>query len=133
MKFHEKNPPRRFMVGTEVKFEMQDCGALILEPDEQVTFGTDAGGEYDVARKDWGFYATPSLNGRLESFGLRAVLIRNTMTDLYFILLVERGQEVNFQAYLKQESCEVIVWLDNTETLSRLRAAVAGDLTPSSS
>ena len=124
MKFHENNPPRRFTVGNAVKFEMQDCGVLALEPDEQVTFVTDSGGEYDVARKDWGFYATPSLNGRLESFGLRAVLIRNRLTDRYFVLLVESGREAIFDAYLEQESCDIVSWLDSTEALSRLRGAV---------
>lgn len=126
MKFDPKDPPRRFTVGNAVKFEMADCGTLELVPDEQVTFRTEAGGEYDVARKDWGFYATPSLNGRLAGFGLRAVLIRNRLTDRYFVLLVERGREPAFEAYLEQESCDVVAWLDTTEALSRLRAAVGG-------
>jgi len=121
MKFEEKSPPRRFTVGNAVKFEMRDCGALALAPDEQVTLVTENGAEYDVARKDWGFYATPSLNGRLESFGLRAVLIRNTLTGRYFVLLVERGREDSFSAYMVQESLEVVAWLDSTDALDALR------------
>jgi hypothetical protein len=124
MRFDEKNPPRRFTVGNAVRFDMFDCGALHLGPDEQVTFVTEAGGEFDVARKSWGFYATPSLNGRLAGFGLRGVLIRNRLTDRYFVLLVERGREPEFEAYLVQESCDVVAWLDSTESLSRLRAAL---------
>jgi hypothetical protein len=127
MKFQPKDPPRRFTVGNDVKFEMADCGSISLNPDEQVTFTTPGGGELDVARKDWGFYATPSLNGRLPEFGLRAVLIRNRVTDRYFVLLVERGREAAFDAYLAQESCEIVSWLDTTEALSRLRASIAGD------
>src|ERR1700730_16440186 len=102
VKFSPKNPPRRFEVGNSVRFAMSDCGALELAPDEQVTLTTADGGEYDVARKDWGFYATPSLNGRLPQFGLRAVLIRNTLTGRYFVLLVEQGHEPGFEAYLEQ-------------------------------
>lgn len=124
MKFTPKDPPRRFAVGNAVRFEMADCGSMALDADEQVTFLTPAGGEFDVARKSWGFYATPSLNGRLAQFALRAVLIRNTLTDRYFVVIVERGQEPAFEAYLGQESCEIVAWLDTTETLSRLRAAV---------
>jgi hypothetical protein len=124
MKFAAKSPPRRFQVGNAVKFEMRDCGALALEPDEQVTLTTERGGEYDVARKDWGFYATPSLNGRLESFGLRGVLIRNTITGRYFVLLVERGSEASFDAYAAQESLEIVAWLDSTAALDRLRAQI---------
>jgi len=120
VKFLPKNPPRRFTVGNSVKFDMKDCGTLTLTPDEQVTLVTDNGAEYDVARKDWGFYATPSLNGRLEQFGLRAVLIKNRGTGRYFVLLVERGHEASFDAYCDQENLAVISWLDNTQVLDAL-------------
>jgi hypothetical protein len=113
-----------------MSFEMSDCGALSLEPDEQVTFVTADGGEYDVARKEWGFYATPSLNGRLSRFGLRAVLVRNRLTDRYFVLLVDRGREPEFADYLARESCDVVTWLDSTEALSRLRDALAPQSAP---
>jgi len=124
MKFDELNPPRVFTVGNSVRFDMRDCGRVALQPDEQVTFTTESGGELDVARKDWGFYATPSLNGRLKDFGLRAVLVRNTLTDRYYVLVVERGKEAAFDAYLVQESCEVVYWLDTTEALEALRVKV---------
>ena len=120
MKFEAKIPPRRFAVGNAVKFEMKDCGTVRLDPDEQVTFITRSGAEYDVACKDWGFYATPSLNGRLEQFGLRGVLIRNRGTGRYFILLVERGHEPEFDAYCVHENLAVIAWLDNTSALDAL-------------
>jgi hypothetical protein len=120
VKFAAKNPPRRFQVGNAVKFEMKDCGAVSLEPDEQLTFVTESGAEYDVARKDWGFYATPSLNGRLEQFGLRGVLIKNRGTGRYFVLLVERDREKSFDAYCEQENLAVIAWLDSTAALDAL-------------
>lgn len=126
MKFNPKSPPRRFAVGNAVKFEMRDCGTLALGPDEQVTFITESGAEYDVARKDWGFYATPSLNGRLETFGLRGVLIRNTVTGRYFVLLVERGREDAFNAYMARESLEAVAWLDSTAALDGLRRRLGG-------
>lgn len=124
MRFEQKSPPRRFEVGNAVKFEMMDCGSVSMDPNEQVTFLTPGGSEYDVARKDWGFYATPSLNGRLQQFGLRGVLIQNTLTRRYFLLLVERGREAEFDAYRRQESLEIVAWLDTTESLDRLAAAV---------
>lgn len=100
---------------------MLDCGQVYLESDEQVTFTMDGGGELDVARKEWGFYATPSLNGRLADFGLRATLARNTLTNKFYVLVVERGKEAAFYDYLAQESCEVVFWLDTTESLESLR------------
>jgi len=62
-----------------------------LAPNEQITFVTEAGNEYDVTRKDWGFYAAPSLNGRLADFYLRAVLVKNR-ADRFFLMLVEKRQ-----------------------------------------
>ena len=126
MKFAPKDPPRRFSVGNSVKFDMRDCGTLSLAPDEQITLVTEDGAEYDVARKDWGFYATPSLNGRLEQFGLRGVLIKNRGTGRYFVLLVRRGREVQFDAYCGQENLAVITWLDNSQTLDTLAAKLGG-------
>ena len=124
MKFQPKNPPRRFAVGNRTKFDMRDCGTLVLDADEQVTLVTDSGAEYDVARKDWGFYATPSLNGRLEQFGLRGVLIKNRGTGRYFVLLVERGREPSFDAYCEQENLAIVSWLDNTHVLDDLAEKV---------
>ena len=120
MKFVPKDPARRFVVGNSVKFEMMDCGTLQLAPNEQVTFVTETDAEYDVARKDWGFYATPSLNGRLEQFGLRGVLIKNRGTGRYFVLLVQRGREPAFHEYCKQENLVVVCWMDSTEALDAL-------------
>ncbi len=124
MNITPQSPPRAFEVGTTVKFYMHDCATIHLKPDEQVTFTTEAGAEYDVARKDWGFYATPSLNGRLAGFGLRAVLVRNRATDRYFVLLLEKGREEAFKAYLEQECCEVVFWMDDDRVLSRIRKSV---------
>lgn len=123
MRFDEKTPPRLFTVGNSVRFEIADCGSVHLDTDEQVTFVTGTGAEYDVARKDWGFYATPSLNGRLRDFGLRGVLVRNRLTGRYFVLLVEGGHEDSFDTYCAQESLDVVSWLDSDEALDRLRRA----------
>lgn len=123
MKIDIKNPPRSYEVGRTVKLQMKDCGTVRLEPDEQLTFTTEAGAEYDLARKDWGFYATPSLNGRLQQFGLRAVLVKN-MIGRFFVLLVESGKEALFDRYVDVEELRIIAWLDNAENLALLEAAL---------
>lgn len=123
MNFEEKRPPRGFAVGNAEKFTMYDCGTLRLEPDEQVTLVTEGGAEYDVARKDWGFYATPSLNGRLASFGLRAVMVRNP-SERYFVMLVEKGREAQFDAYVKSERLVIVCWMDSVERLRALEKAL---------
>ena len=123
MKFTPRDPPRRFEVtGAGIRLMLSDCGAIALSPDEQVTFTTEAGGEYDVTRKSWGFYATPSTNGRLSSFGLRTAVVRNQSGKL-FVLLVERGKEDDFRAYIAADRQLFLTWLDDNESVARLAAA----------
>ena len=50
----------------ENKIVMNDCGKIVLNHDEQVTFTDSSGLEYDVARKDWGILCDALLNGRLK-------------------------------------------------------------------
>ena len=112
MKLELNDPPRTFTTGRGEPIVIKDCAHIELAPDEQVTFTTAAGAEYDVARKSWGFYATPSLNGRLLDFGLRAVISRGPAAK-YYTFLVERGHEDEFARYAAAEQNVVVRWLDN--------------------
>ena len=120
MKFTPQQPPRAFQVGPTGQITLLDYGKIRLEPNEQVTFTLPEGGEYDVARKEWGFYATPSLNGRLEQYGLRGVLIKNRATGKFFVLLVEKGKEKQFDDYCRQENLAVVAWIDTSSALESL-------------
>jgi hypothetical protein len=104
-------PPRTFTAGRAAAVAMRDCGRVRLETDEQVTFVDGSGGEYDVARKSWGYYATPSLNHRLPRFGLRGVLVRNRQSHL-FLLLVQRDRADEFERYRNEQELEIVMWLD---------------------
>jgi len=134
MKFTPQDPPRTFSVGTPASpggiVRMKDCGRVDLRPDEQVTLTTPSGTEYDVARKSWGFYATPSLNSRLPRFGLRAVLVKcpeaGNPVAKYFIYLVERGREAEFEQYNSIRGYGVVAWLDRSEALEELDRKVNG-------
>lgn len=119
MKIDVTAPPRAFMVGRRASVELKDCGRIALGSEELVTFVTPAGGEFDVTAKSWGFHATPSTNARLARFGLRTVLVLNSKGHL-FVLLVERGQEAGFQAYIDDEQLRVLAWLDDDAAVSAL-------------
>ena len=119
MKFTPVDPPREFDVGVADPIRISDCARLELEANEQVTFLTDSGAEYDVTRKAWGFYATPSLNGRLPQFGLRAALVVSPGSR-YFVFLIERGKEQECQKYLDVEGHRIVSWLDNIDDLEKL-------------
>ena len=110
MKVTEQSPPRKFTVKEVTISHVAD---IDLEPDELITFKTESGTEYDIARKDWGFYATPSINGRLTDKGLRTALVSNPEERLY-VLLVEPSKMASFDAYCEEQSITVLKWLDET-------------------
>jgi hypothetical protein len=122
VKITEIRPPREFKVGRDARITLKDCARVALEPDEQVTFVTPEGAEYDVARKSWGFYATPSTNGRLRYFGLRAALVRNA-AGRHNVMLVERARQADFDRYAHAESLAIVCWLDDDAVLARLADA----------
>jgi hypothetical protein len=120
MKFTQIDPPRSFEVsGAGVKLTLSDCGRVELAEDEQVTFTTSGGGEYDVTRKDWGFYATPSINGRLKSFGFKGALVVSAYGRL-FLMLVESGKERAFHDYIKADHQKLLCWLDDDAEVTKL-------------
>ena len=123
VKYKVNDPPRLFKTGRGEIVTIKDCAHIELEPDEQVTFKTESGAEYDVARKSWGFYATPSLNGRLTQFGLRGVIVKNPSAR-FFIFLVENGKEDDFRKYVDIESLTIVCWIDNDHHLKSLDEGV---------
>ena len=72
---------------------------------------TESGAEYDVARKEWGFYATPSANRRLKSYGFKTAIVRNVEGALY-VMLVEKHKLGLFRNYCDTEEQEVVLWMD---------------------
>ena len=121
MKWKVNDPPREYGTGRGDPIIIKDCARIELVPNEQVTFVTESGAEYDVTRKPWGFYATPSINGRLLNFGLRAALIRSYVGK-YYLFLVERGKEPDLERYLAKEKNQLVRWLDNDKDLSAVEA-----------
>ena len=111
MEINLKEEPRAFNVGIKNQTTIFDCGSINLDPDEQVTFITDNGNEYDVARKYWGFYATPSINGRLKTFGFKTALTQNSFGKNY-IMLVEKTKITEFYRYLREDKLKLVEWLD---------------------
>lgn len=124
MKFDAIMPPREFSVGRAGEITMKDCGRVRLDTEEQVTFVTGAGAEFDVVRKAWGFYATPSINGRLKRFGWKTALVRSADAKAY-VLLVESGYEKQFGEYLASEGHHLVCWLDDDVVLDRIERMTA--------
>lgn len=119
MKIEEVIPSRRFHVSSG---EIRHCANIHLDPDEQVTFITYSGREYDVIKKSWGFFATPSINNRLRKFGFKTVLITDSSGKM-FICLVEEGKEEEFFRYLEKDQGRIMYWLSEISDLSSEKPA----------
>ncbi len=122
MKIDTKRVPRIFPVGI-AHTQLSHVADIDLEPDEMVTFVTEGELEYDVCRKSWGYYATPSLGGRLRAFGWRAAVMRNIDTRHCFVVLIQEDMEGEWMAYMISERQELVMWIDDFETLSGMPAA----------
>jgi hypothetical protein len=109
MKYNPNTPPREFIVGKGIT--IKDSGKIHLETDEMVSFQTKSGKEYDFTAKSWGFYATPSINGRLKSEGFKSALVKNGQGRV-FLMTVEESKLEDFQKYLDDEEQEIVQWLD---------------------
>ena len=72
---------------------------------------TEAGRRMDVAAKDFGFYATPSVNGRLKNEGFKTALVRNGRGQVY-VMVVDSDRMDLFDAYCSREAQTVLEWLD---------------------
>tara|TARA_B100001094_G_C17896068_1_gene654083 strand:- start:233 stop:574 length:342 start_codon:yes stop_codon:yes gene_type:complete len=111
LKIKKKNPPRKFSVGLNYEITISDHGSILLKDNDQISFITEDDKEYDVVRKEWGFYATPSINGRLSNQGFKTALVKNSNGMLY-IMLVEKNKLDEFKKYLENEKNFLIKWLD---------------------
>jgi hypothetical protein len=109
MKLAEKWPPRIFHPAPGIA--IADCGDLELRPDEQVTMVTQSGKRMDVAAKEFGFYATPSVNSRLKNEGFKTALVRNARGQVY-VMVVDRERRGAFERYCDDEGQTVLEWLD---------------------
>ena len=131
MRYEPVEPPREFEVGKR-GMKLRHVADVFAGDDEVVTFKTASGTELDVTRKDWGYYATPSLNGRLLDHGLRAVLTMGVPRDgdeapRMYLMLVERGHEPDFNAYLEAEHMQVVAWLDGNDQIAEAARRLASD------
>jgi len=91
--------------------EISDCGRIELLPDELLSLRTPSAKDYEISAKDWGFYATPSINGRLKKAGFKTALVKNPQGK-YFVMVVEEDKLNDFEAYLARDGQKLLEWLD---------------------
>ena len=111
MKLNLKKKPRIFFPRGDKKIKIKDLGDIELMPDEQLTFVKHSGARFDFVSKDWGFYATPSVNKRLRSENFKTAIVQDSNHNIY-IMVVEIEKLKLFEAYCKMEDQKILEWLD---------------------
>ena len=110
MKIFKKKKPRIFLVSEKNQIFLKDVGKVFLNDNEHLTFFTKNKKNYDICKKNWGFYATPSVNNRLKKEGFNTALAKQN--NKYFIMIVDNKKKKLFNNYCKKENYKVVEWLD---------------------
>ena len=110
MKLKINKKSRKFKVGIK-KTILKDMGKVYLNNNEQLTF-INKKSEFDFVKKNWGYYATPSINKRLKNFNFRTFLTQNSLKNI-FIMTVHKEKIKEFKKYLKEEKIKIIKELTN--------------------
>ncbi len=101
--------PRVFKVeGVRIK----DFGKIFLKEDEMISFKRENNKEYDFVSKEWGFYATPSVNKRLKKEGFKTAIVVNSLNQIY-INVVDDQELKSFHEYLNDSNLKILCWMDN--------------------
>ena len=92
--------------------KVEDQGKIHLNSNEMLSFITESEKELDVVAKEWGFYATPSINSRLKKENFKTALVVNEQNQLY-VMVVEKEKLAEFHTYLQHnQDQKVLSWLD---------------------
>ena len=104
-----KKSKRVFKPNKNSKIEITDCGKIYLKNNEQVTFIFNKK-NYDFCQKNWGFYASSSINSRLKKEGFKLGLFKNK-NDRRYIYAVDTSKIKTFKSFLKKTNHTLISWL----------------------
>ena len=110
MKIKLKKKPRIFYPNKKKKLKIADYGQILLEPNEQICLITNRNSKHEITRKEWGFYATQSINSRLKK-NFKTAITENSKKNI-FIMMVEKKYINSFKKYCKEHRQKVLIWLD---------------------
>jgi len=91
---------------------------LSLYKNEQVTLKF-LQSEYDIARKSWGYYVTPSLQKRCKSNSLNGAIIFNKKNNQTNFVLVNSKKKTLFKRYLDNNDYKIITWVNDNKKFKK--------------
>ena len=105
-----KKISRKFIVGSgKNSIKINHTAKIRLNNDEQITFLFKKS-QHDFVKKNWGFYATPSINGRLKKEGFISALVKNKKKMIY-LMVIHKTKKKEFNKYCKLHDQKVVKWL----------------------
>ena len=96
---------RSFLVGVKKKIKITEKAKIQLKNNQQICF-LHQKDEYDFVKKNWGFYASPSINSRLKMNNFRSFIVMNQKKHIY-LMIVSRSKMKYFKNYLKIEKIKL--------------------------
>ncbi len=102
---------RRFLVGVKKQIKITEKAKIFLKNNEQICF-LHHKDEYDFVKKNWGFYASPSINSRLKINNFRSFIVMNKKKHIY-LMIVSKSKMKYFKDYLKIEKNKIVKELTN--------------------
>lgn len=111
MKLNLNKQKRVFAVGKKQDILIEDLGGIKLNNNELLSLTCSGDARHEVVAKNWGFYATQSVNKRLREYRVKTALAKNNDNTVY-VLLVSEDKLEQFEQYCVSEGLEVIFWLD---------------------
>jgi hypothetical protein len=96
----------------KIKNNLKVC----LNADEQVTF-VIGDSKFDVTKKDWGFYASPSIQKRCLNNGLKAAIIFQGKNC--YVVFVKKNKEKKFFSFIKKNKYNFLDWIYNSKYFSK--------------
>ncbi len=93
---------RKFTVGKNNDIKITHKADIVLKDNEMVSFFTKNKKQYDITKKDWGFYLSQSIHHRVLNEGFKIAIVKNKIQRKY-LMAVDIKKINNFKKYCEKE------------------------------
>lgn len=106
MKIKKSN--RKFRPSKKFNITITEKAKISLENNEQITLIDQSKNEYDIVKKSWGYYSSPSINKRLVKNNYQAFLVQNINNKTIFLFTVQKSKKRMMQDYIKKVGIKIL-------------------------
>ena len=102
---------RKFRPSKKSGVIITEKAKIYLKHNEQITLIDNNKNQYDIVKKSWGYYSTPSINKRLKNNNHIVCIVKNIENKTFFLFSVNIKKKIEFNKYLNKNKIKVIKWL----------------------